>query len=78
MVTQKERRGEWLTGVNTQNKPYLSVIATQHKTRQRYVKCLLMRVKARRRVKHVRSVLIMDKTRGRLSALARKVRINDG
>ena len=42
-----ERRGEWLIGANTQNIPYLSFVATQHKTRQRRVRRLLMRVKAR-------------------------------
>ena len=31
----KERIGEWLIGANTQNIPYLSIVATQHKTRQR-------------------------------------------
>ena len=31
----KERRGEWLIGANTQNEPYLSILATQqNKTRQ--------------------------------------------
>ena len=25
----KERRGEWLTGANIQNVPYLSIVATQ-------------------------------------------------
>ena len=29
----KERKGEWLIGENTQNVPYLSIVATQHKTR---------------------------------------------
>ena len=29
--------GEWLIAVNTQNIPYLSIVATQHKTRQRRV-----------------------------------------
>ena len=42
----KERRGEWLIGVNTQNVPHLSILATQHKTRKRCVRCLLMRAKA--------------------------------
>ena len=45
----RERRGEWLTGAKTQNVPYFSIIATQHKTRQRRVRHLLIRVKARRR-----------------------------
>ena len=46
----KERRGEWLIGANTQNVPYLVIPATQHKTRQRRVRRLLIRVKACRRV----------------------------
>ena len=29
----KERRGEWLMGANTQNVPYFSIVATQHKTK---------------------------------------------
>ena len=33
----KERRGEWLIGANTENVPYLSIVATQQKTRQRHV-----------------------------------------
>ena len=31
----KERKGEWLIGASTQNLLYLSIVATQHKTRQR-------------------------------------------
>ena len=34
----KERKGEWLTGANTLNVLYLSIVATQHKTRQRHVR----------------------------------------
>ena len=34
----KERKGERLVEVNTQNVLYLPVVATQHKTRQRRVK----------------------------------------
>ena len=34
----KERKGEWLTGVNTQNVLYLSIVATQDKTRQKRVR----------------------------------------
>ena len=34
----KERKGEWLIGANTQNVLYLSILATQHKTRQRRVR----------------------------------------
>ena len=45
----KKSRGEWLIGANTQNIPYLSIVATQDKIRQRRVRRLLMRVKARRR-----------------------------
>ena len=29
----KERRGEWLIGANTQNIPYLSIVAAQYKTK---------------------------------------------
>ena len=43
----KERRSEWLTGANTQNVPYLSIVATQHKTRESHVRRLLIRIKAR-------------------------------
>ena len=45
----KERRGKWLIGANTQNVPYLSIVAAQHKTKQRCVRHLLIRVKVRRR-----------------------------
>ena len=48
---RRETRGEWLIGAHTQNiATLLSVVTTQRKTRQRCVICLLMRVKARRRV----------------------------
>ena len=40
--------GEWLTGANTQNIPYFSIVATKYKTRQRRVRRLLMRIQARR------------------------------
>ena len=33
----KERRGEWLIGTKAQNVPYLSIVVTQHKRRQRRV-----------------------------------------
>ena len=33
----KERKSEWLIGANTQNVLYFSIVATQHKTRQRRV-----------------------------------------
>ena len=42
-------KGKWLLGVHTQNVLYLSILTTQHKTRQRRVKRLLINVKARRR-----------------------------
>ena len=48
----KERRqigGEWLIGAHTKNIPYLSLVPTPDKTRQRRIRCLLMRVKAPRR-----------------------------
>ena len=44
----KERTGEWLIEAKTQNVPYLSIVATQHKTMQRRIRRLLIRVKARR------------------------------
>ena len=56
----KERRGERLIGENTQNVSYLSIVATQPKTRQRRMRHLLIRVKAGRRV---RRVLMMGKAR---------------
>ena len=34
----KERKGEWLIGANIQNVLYLSIVATQQKTRQRCVR----------------------------------------
>ena len=34
----KERKGEWLIGASTQNLLYLSIVATQHKTKQRRVR----------------------------------------
>ena len=34
----KERKSEWLIEVNTQNVLYLSIAATQHKTRERRAK----------------------------------------
>ena len=43
----KERKGEWLIGANTQNVLYLSIVATQHKTRQRRVRRILIIGKAR-------------------------------
>ena len=61
----KERKGEWLTGVNTQNVIYLLIVATTHKTKQRCVRRyghrrILIIGNARRRV---RRVLIMGKAR---------------
>ena len=44
----RDMEGEWLIGVNMQNIPYFSIVATQHKRRKRCVKCLLMRVKLRK------------------------------
>ena len=43
----REVESEWLIGANTQNISYLLIVATQHKTRQRHLRRLLMRVKAR-------------------------------
>ena len=43
----KETKSEWLIGANTKNVPYLSIVAKQHKTRQRHLKHLLIRVKVR-------------------------------
>ena len=37
----KKKRGEWLIGANTQNVPYLSIVATQHKTRKKARKALI-------------------------------------
>ena len=34
----KERKGEWLIGVSTQNLLCLSIVATQHKTKQWHVR----------------------------------------
>ena len=36
----KERKGEWVVGANTQNILYLSIVATQHKRRQRRIRCI--------------------------------------
>ena len=61
----KEGKGELSIGANTQNVLYLSIVATQHKTRQRRirrVRRVLIIGKARRRVKRV---LIMGKARRR-------------
>ena len=61
----RETGGEWLIGANTQNILYLPIVATQHKTRQRRVWRILMRVTARRRV------LIMDKACRRVSMMGK-------
>ena len=45
---RRKTRGECLIGVSTQNIPYLSIVATQDKTRQKRTRRLLMRVKARK------------------------------
>ena len=44
---RRETKSEWLIGVHTQNILYLSIVTTQHSIRQRRVRRLLMRVKAR-------------------------------
>ena len=49
----KERRGKWLIGANTQNVPYLSIAATQHKIRRSCIRHILIRVKACRHVRYV-------------------------
>ena len=38
----KNRKGEWLIGANTQNLLYLSIVTTQHRTRQRRVRRVLI------------------------------------
>ena len=45
---ERESGGEWF-GANTQNILYLSIVATQYKTRERHVRRLLVKVKVRRR-----------------------------
>ena len=55
---KKETGNVWLVGVHCTHKTYLSIVTTQQKTRQRYVRRLLMRVKTYRRV---RRVLMMGK-----------------
>ena len=60
-----ERKGEWLIGANAQNVLYLSIVATQLKTRQR-------------REKRVRRVLIIGKVRRRVGAQVRIARIDYG
>ena len=40
---RRETRGEWYIGVNTQNIPYLSIIATKHKTQDK-TKVLKVRI----------------------------------
>ena len=54
----KERKGEWLIGASTQNLLYISIVATQHKTRQRRVW----------RVRSVRRILVMGKAHRREDA----------
>ena len=34
---EKRDGGEWLTETHTQNKPYISIVTTQHQTRQKRV-----------------------------------------
>ena len=72
---ERETGVEWLIGANTQYIPYLSIVATQHKTRQRRPRHLLMRVKA---CKARKCVLMMGKTRKREGAQAHKARVKDG
>ena len=50
-VKIKERKGELLIGAYTQNLLYLSIVATQHKKRQRRVRRVLIMGKARRRAR---------------------------
>ena len=45
----KNRKGEWLIGANTQNLLYLSIVVTQHRTRQRRVRRVLIMGKEGRR-----------------------------
>ena len=61
----KERKDELLIGASSQNLLYLSIVATQHKTRQR-------------RVRRVWRVLIIGKTRRHVGAQAREARTNYG
>ena len=44
----KKRKGKWLIGANTQNLLYFSIVATQHRTRQRRVRRILIMGKERR------------------------------
>ena len=53
----KERKGEWLIGASTQNLLYHSIVATQHKTKQRQAR----RIRRVRHVRRVRRLLIMGK-----------------
>ena len=61
----KERKGEWLVGASTQNLLYLSIVATQHKTRKRRLSC-------------VRRVLIIGKAHRHAVAQAGIARTNYG
>ena len=36
----KEKKGKWLIGASTQNLLYLSIVATQRKTKQKRVRCV--------------------------------------
>ena len=54
----KERKGEWLIGASTQNLFYLSIVAAQHKTRQRRI----------RLIRSVRRVLIIGEVRRRVGS----------
>ena len=52
----KEKRGERLIGMNTQN-VYLSIITTKHKTTHRHVRRLWRRAKVGKRVLVIGKVL---------------------
>ena len=45
---EREAGGECLIGADTQNIAYLSIVVTQHKTKQKRVGRLLIRVKVQR------------------------------
>ena len=47
-MRERAMKDEWLIGVYAQNVLYLSIVTTQHKTKQRRLKCLLKRIKARK------------------------------
>ena len=57
MKERRETWGEWLIGAHVQNIPYLLTVTTQHNTRERHIKHLLIRVNVHRHV------LVKGKTR---------------